>query len=381
MFPVNPYRTPQSGTSGVSRYVDAIQRGTRIAQRLYNWQRQRQQTQNRNRRPVPMGKMVRVYNVTGGGRSKRHRKFKKKLSLKSPHVKGRVKRGKRKRIVRVSRRLKKAIKKGAWESLPKGFFEVVSTDAFAIAPSANAQQYGVLLESRPTAGSNGWFFTPTQLLEAASVLFNGYQSNTSWAFNNIAIDAVTGAVKTGYMDPESTEFYVKKSWARVCWKNFGPRTLYLRVYIAKPKIRDSWVPTNSIPGPLDSTKVNTPIGMWNSILTREAQGSNFQSGPKNVLNNTISTLYQDPRNNSALNKYYDFDCIKIDLAPGQCYDHIIKGPQDMLFRGASYLDGQPGSAGYLMKDIQKFSRNVFITCNYDLLGASDAGGALASGLS
>lgn len=380
---VNPYLTPTTP----SRFIGPIMRSgaryavNRLRQQLNNWRSNRQAKQNLGRNMNhPLGRWTRS---VVGGRSRRHRrvrKFRKKLTLKTPHVKGRVKRGRRKRRVRVTKRLRKAIKKTAWENLPKGFLKIVSCDAFALTAATNKQNWGQILESRPTGGANGWLFCPSAFLDAASILFNGYISSTAWAANNQPIDGTNGNVYTGYMDPESTELYVKKSWARVCWKNFGPRTLKLRVYVAKPKFKDSFpTSTNSVPGPLDATKVNTPIGMWNQILTREAQGANFKSGPKNVLGNGIDTLYMDPRTNTSLAKYYAFDCIQIDLAPGQCYDHIVKGPEDFLFKGASYLDGQPGVAGYQFKEIQKFARNVFFTCNYDLLGASDAGGALAAG--
>lgn len=312
----------------------------------------------------------------GGKRNIRTKTYKKQLGLRTPKLKWKRRIG-GKKFVKVGKRLRRAIRQSTYAQKPRGFIEYVNWDNISTSVTKGTQVAAAILESKPTDGSNGWLFTPTIFMEAASTLFNGYQPGTAWATNTTILDAVSGGLKNNILNPNNTSFYVKKSWARVCLKNVGYRLMQIKLYICHPKFTGEWVSTNSVPGPYDPSKTMVPLGMWNKFLGNSVTNVPWGTSPYNPLVNTPNTIYADPRAYAHMNHYYKFEQIKLDLAPGQCWDFIVPGPQDFVFNSSTYLSPREDGT-YEMSNIQKFSRYVFLTMVPDIIACTGDSGALAA---
>lgn len=193
-------------------------------------------------------------------------------------------------------------------------------------------------------GAAGALFSPTQVLDAASVLWNSKPSGQTLAFSDIANFPLNAKIK------------VLKSWATVEYINHGQRTYYITLYDCKPK---------------NKTTSGSPYQDWINALSADANNTKGI----NIGNVAVTTLGCYPQISKAWVNNWTASETKIVLEPGQSFTAHIPGPkmQEYVYQkylsspGGSYANNQPLVTRYLMHKI--------VT---DLLGIKQAGGAISS---
>nr|QXP07703.1 MAG: putative capsid protein [Arizlama virus] len=215
----------------------------------------------------------------------------------------------------------------------------------------------------PGTGSDGsqMVFTPIDVLDAASILFNSKTPAT--------IKATTSGNNTVFssesLDPRSAIVNVVNSSYHVVLRNNSRRTWIIQLYEASPKMKQN----ANVDGDV--------VTQWKNTLNNEG---NVDSGnPKqiaiNVLNLTKeTTLYSTPQNSYTLKKYWNFERHDIVLDPGQSYDHNMQGPSNVEYDFSKFWKSDSSGTANEFLNIQPGkTRALFFTARLDLVSDSTDG--------
>lgn len=215
----------------------------------------------------------------------------------------------------------------------------------------------------------GLLFSPEYYQMVAARLFNGRLKETN-AFGEVYteqgivagkewrnFDQLVGAVPALKLSVESTYAVIKM-------KNNSVRTLYLKMYVAKPKYQRASGTMNNIEG--------HAVNDWITQLSMEGQAevsgkqypgdSNTRSLAVNI-DNTVKhfSMYACPTKCKSLQAMWSFDITEIVMEPGQTYKTIVRGDAMELDYSKMVHKSQTSNQGLIFNDIQKFSRCVFFT--------------------
>lgn len=237
----------------------------------------------------------------------KHMKYKKVLHPKQPHH------------VHVGRRLKKQIEEVIEGEKGIGYFQQAFYGA-AVDGEANGRQMVGNILNAAVDGVQGVFFSPTQVLNAASVLWNGKTISTSFALND-ATNFTQGL----------TKIKVMKQWVTVRIRNTSQRNYVLNIYACKPKRT----------GPAADTLVE-----WTNALSED------NTLGINVNNCVPKTLHNTPYRSKSFMNNWNVETTKYTLAPGQEVTYTINGPSkvynyEKYFSGAVQYPSQKDNT-YLM---------------------------------
>lgn len=263
--------------------------------------------------------------------SYRRRSYKQKPGAHRPKVLKRTSRPRRK-TTRVSRPLRRKIKKVIDSTNPNGYFHEISVSSTTLLQN---QQRVFEPNQQTTDFQAGWHFTPSQFLNAASVLWN-----------NKSITANIGINDSNNFNNETLQVYVKNSWYVCRIKNNSQHTVTVTPIVCQPK---------KIVG--DTASVSWAAELANQLVipTGENPGSN-----------TINHLYIHPKFSSGMNRYWKFTTSKIVLEPGQEYRYTCQGPSEKMLKFANYWDGN------IFKNNQPFASNIMFLIHGDLQSDANA---------
>lgn len=251
---------------------------------------------------------------------------------------------KKKRKMKVSRTFKKKVKIATKNYFPSGFYQEITNGKFTF----NADQQ-VVYNCPPTPsatrtgntsdGIAGNHFTPTQILDAASILWNGKTPNQ--------VKAITDS---NNFSPETAKIEIKNCFSMIKIKNNTQRLANLTMVIGDPKktlstgqsFLDTWV------NQLVSDSTAGPSGM-------------------NVLDNSVNTLYNSPGLNPGVRAQYKISRTKIKLEPGQEFNFKMQGPQNETLRMEHFYRG-----GTYQNQSSKYTRQLMIIAYPDMLGCNDS---------
>lgn len=276
----------------------------------------------------PKGRVSGPRNSTTVGKSK---KYNKKVHYKK-HVK-----------TKVSRKLRAKIEKVISGRDYPGFYHSVFYGT-QVVPAQNTQAVFPLLADN----LQQYHFSPQQILNAASVLWNGKPVPVAGPFIGDVFN----------FDPKQTTVYVRKSWAVHQLKNNTQRTLYLKMFNCRPK---------------NDQNGFDAIGQWVSCLAEMAGSGAGGLYSENPLGTAVTTLHSDPRGLKGFSKWWTTEVTQYTMDPGQVVDYVVQGPSDVKYDFSKYYDGTT----YM--PVQKIGRFVFGVLYGDLTYGTLAGAARGVG--
>jgi hypothetical protein len=197
----------------------------------------------------------------------------------------------------------------------------------------------------------GFVFGPDHFLEAANRLWANFTGAHTLA-------PFLSNVPTGF-DPNTVKFHVIDSHSKFVYRNNSDRTLLLRIYVCKPKMKGSYNsidPTNYIAYKQNGTSVtlNDPIVppafSWTDSVAGDFASRQSSNGYGAAISN--STLFLEPSTSKYWKNVWTSDFKEIKMMPGQDYEFIIQGPQDMS------LDYQKFWREGIYQNVQMFTRGV-----------------------
>lgn len=181
-------------------------------------------------------------------------------------------------------------------------------------------------------------FTPMEFLDSADVLFDKKSPTFSPSLS-------TTKWSNGYIRKD----YIVDSWATYEVKNFSQRTYTIKMYNCAPKSRPQ---TDNITG-ASST--------WINGLTEA-----YDVGV-NPFNNTVQSLFVDPRQNATFNAHWKADVTAIVLSPGESHTFTVPGPKGIEIDYSKYFLKPTGASTATILPWDKFSRDVFFVYYLDLV--------------
>lgn len=259
----------------------------------------------------------------------------KKLHKKTPRVK-------------VSRKLRQKVEKVIEGNDPKGYYQSYSWHIIT-EPTTNAQSVTLLNPMVSIDGVQGSYFTPTQVLNAASILWN-----TKVPIPNPTYNDVAGGIPSNF-NYNNVKINVIKQWATNKFRNNTQRNYYINIYTCVRK-------TNGT-----ATDAKTE---WEAAITQDQNAGVAIGGQKGnpavVTLPSSSTLYITPSVSKSLYNNWDIELTKIYLKPGEEYVHTTTGPSKMY-------DYRKFFAGNVAWTMPKGSVSIFCTAYVDMIGATTTG--------
>lgn len=239
------------------------------------------------------------------------------------------------KTVHVSKKLRAKVKKVISGKTPKGYYQVTTYGNFSSANNnkQNADYvYGQTVESTNVYGE---FFSPTQILDAASVLWNHKPASAG-----VKISDATN------LNPLSAMINVVKQWATIKFRNNSARNYYMSIYACRRKISQS---VGAGENALDD---------WKDCLSNESIPG------VNVNTVAATTLYATPFLCKAMSDKYKMELTKVTLAPGEEYIYTLEGPSMMY----DFRKFNQGGLDYPFN--KNMNVSVFFTGYVDLIGTS-----------
>lgn len=234
--------------------------------------------------------------------------------------------------VRISRQFKKKVDAALIKSSPSGYYQERYYNKFK---PADFQQViadlggGTFNGEFGRAGGTLFFFDPTRVLDAASVLFN---NKTPVGTNKLNSDA-------NNFDIENFNCDVVRQWVEINIKNNSARNIEVKLW--------TWELKSPQLGSID-------FGVeWINSFVSEV-GVPLQDGKINQLNITPSVLGSSPALSPAMRNRFNIEEKIILLEPGKYFKHTVQGPRKkyeypkFAQTAAGFVNAQKGIKGVCM---------------------------------
>ena len=202
--------------------------------------------------------------------------------------------------IKISKTLRKKINKVISGKTYHGYYQRIFSNTM-VKPSDNYQSAGMIIGGT-TDNLPGAFFTPTQVLDAASVLWNH-----KTAASNILFNDGPSAGAGGNLSYEATKVNVIKQWMTIKFRNDDQHNYYITLYACKLKSK---------------TKVVTAkdaLTIWTDNLTLE------NTSGINATSVNGATLYANPYMCKGFMDLFSVETTKIELQPGEEYVYHLSG--------------------------------------------------------
>lgn len=242
---------------------------------------------------------------------------------------------KQKPYLKVNKKFAKKVKIALEKEAIRGSWYSVYQDTINYPAFINAQGSNYLGHQLFTT-EQGLYFSPNQVLNAASVLWN----QKTPIVNPIVTDS-------GNFSYSNVVINVINSWVDFELKNNGQRTVKLIFY------------DFALKGPANvnvATAIVDPFNTWNNCLTEENLAS------INIGNATSGTLYQKPTMCKSFNNIFKTMSWEVILEPGQTYNYRLQGPQNYKYDFAKF---SPNTGDF--QNQQKMCRWVLVNVILDLV--------------
>lgn len=241
--------------------------------------------------------------------------------------------------MKVSSKFKAKIEKALEPKMPAGYYWNVFTDTFNTPPVTN-EQYTQLIGKVANA-TQGLYFSPLQILDAASILWNGKLIVANPTFADANMFSTT-----------TTKVFCKDAWVDFKMRNNTQRTFYFTIYECAPKSDD----------------ILDPYVVWNRSITTEAANGVIKGGMAN------GSIYNSPTMFKEFNQAFKVAKRSFILQPGQLYTFKVQGPQNYTYDYVKYAEES------VPKNIQKMCRFVMGIHYVDLVSGGLTGGGRATAL-
>lgn len=236
--------------------------------------------------------------------------------------------------VKVSKKLRAKVKKVIEGNDPKGYYQSVNTGILS-KPGDSYQSVSVV-GAQTFDTFNGLFFSPTQINNAASILWNrktpnwgsstNYNDSSNFNWNNARINVI-------------------KQWATIKMKNNSQRNYSVAIWTCVNKVKRVAV---------------DPLTEWQSAITEDI-AANVSQAPM-----TSSILYNTPYLSKSWSNNWSAEVKKIFLKPGEEYVHTISGPSKLY----DFRKYWAGSTAYTML---KGDVGLMMISQLDLCGCATSG--------
>lgn len=284
--------------------------------------------------------------------------------------------GKAKKVVRVPKKLRKQIVQTLESKQVPGHGRVLMLGTAKQIWGTNILSQAVFPLPLPRCDGSldGKLFDPLFIMYAASRLWNGRLNVgadlTTGAWSNVNVQKSTGGEwanftqlnASGATDVSSFKVNVTDLKAKLTLKNNSTRTMYLKMYVCKPKYQRQDLQTTN----------NLPINDWTQDLqadfnaqidgiqtaTTKASGINVanQAGTQSVFR---ETMYACPLQLPQWKKKWNANKYEIILEPGQTHNHWVQGDEIEYDFAKMYSKASDGTNQF--QNIQKTDRHIFFT--------------------
>jgi hypothetical protein len=277
---------------------------------------------------------------------------------------------KRKKVAKIPPALKKAVKHIVAGDKPVGTLVRRSLNNSVAVNVVNGQKvWDGNLDGGPNM--NGYSFTVDQIVNAASVMFNG-----AFATNTVAFNKPTLANRFG----ANTKFDVIDSHTLYFLKNVTTRELHIDVYEFAAKDLMSHVPDNQaqiwtfngttytgVTG--NGEQAHNPSNEWLDAFSSDFQTNSVSTGgPTAYSAVNISTIGVTPDDSITLKKRFRIGKLKrIKLEPGQEAKVFLQGPSKFTLDLAKCF--QKG----VYMNVQRYTRATLFVMNVDAAAGTTSG--------
>lgn len=298
--------------SYLARNPKAVSTVSRGAMRLY-----------RGKRVVPYRKPRRKYSRYN--RKKRSYRRKKKITSKKSLV--------------------KTIKDVAEHTKPLGHIKEIFYDY--VLGGSNSQNAVMVPQTIVTDGTKtGTWWSVAQLVDAASILFNGKVPGSGPTVTKLTTDANNFSIT-------NLQVHIKSASVTYNIKNNTQRRYTVKAYICRPK---STFYLNGY----------TPYEFWNLNLSKLNCTVIGDGTGVNANNVGPTMLYNTPGELDGFNKQYAYTVKEFKLDPGSERSFVVQGPKEQTFKFESFLQGST------ISNIQPCTRQVMFVVYEDLISATTA---------
>ena len=280
----------------------------------------------------------------------------------SVSTKGRVKVSSSKKVVRVSKTLREKVKKvlngarpqGVYRFAYQGFLGIKLTDSTGAAENVmnvvnttgqtiqasrgvpaifNAKQwyaaYAVVQTTTPAAqffaaASVMEYFTPTKILNAASVLFNGKPMPT--ALDNLTTNNMLTATTTSgvvVQRPQKHTIHINNCYTVMSFKNCAGRVLIVDFYVCTMKTK-----TNVASGLEHITEAILADQEFNINDSNPTFKARDVTDREEIINYALTSLSFDPAMLSTFRARFKYEKITMTIQPGETLTKTIQGPRN-----------------------------------------------------
>jgi len=260
---------------------------------------------------------------------------------------------KKKPSVRISRRFKLQVTKALEPSKSFGRYTEIGVSNSQLPLSLGGKQFAGRLCLDAGAGVGSLLFSPLEVLDQASVLFN---SKTDSQTSKAQASGLNTTISGNTLDFRSVKINVVNQYYKLVMRNNSPRTVSIQLYECSPKHRQNVIDTGDTLTQLEGTLINE---------SSNATGSN--AGKQINMNAvSINTLYVGPHTCPTIYKHWSFEKHDITMDPGQTYTHIIQGPTGVYDFSKFWKTDNSGASDVFLNIIPQFSRHVFMTYRNDI---------------
>lgn len=296
-------------------------------------------------------------------------------------VKKKLKTGRRKKVIKVSKELREKINKVVEGGKVRGTYQAVMYGTLML-PTANQQRPQVLGDPLTLAGVFS-SFSALEFLHCASVLWAGKADSAALrtvTTNSIGVTDITGTdvnLPSGSVSSRActAKFTVIDSFERYYMKNMSDRTVEIEMYICTPKkaIFENQLSTNTA-----GVNLSAQPSASSNFLEQWTNGCfAANKGGKNLNNITPQQLYTTPNMYAGFNSVFTTEKIYIKLEPGQDYVYKLQGPKMLDLDFSKFYDPPYASTEAVIVSVRKFSRCVGFNVKQDLVAQGAAGSATA----
>jgi len=232
--------------------------------------------------------------------------------------------------VKVTKQLRAKIQKVVKGENPNGFYKEITGSAAQCTLNSQTVHHP---NQHLTNAQPGWHFTPTQILDAASALWNTKTTSVNKLYN----DANNFTFNTA-------KIFVKRQTYTCNMKNLSEHGYRITIVVAQPRkaVGDNAVTT------------------WAAELADQATGT-FRENPGGAL---VTTLYNRPGLCTGMRGQWKFETKDISLEPGQEYTYRYEGPGNYWMKFPEKLDAA------VRRELDSKTRNIFFIFHGDLNSTS-----------
>jgi len=281
-----------------------------------------------------------------------------------------------KKTVKVPKLLRKQVKQILDSKDVYGYWRGILCGSSVLVESPTWNNQAVFPLPMPIDGAavgrekmRGHLFSPEFFQMVAARLFNGRKAGALNSWDEIYKESSVTAPEWKNFDQLNNnvpagKFTIEKTFAIVKMKNNTPRTVYLKMYVAKPKYQ-------RVSGTMAGNDGHC-VNDWTTQLNMEGQANidgemlPFDQNTRKLainIDNSLKTfsLNSCPTKVESLKSLWAFEKFAITLEPGQVHTQYIAGDSMDLDYSKMVVKSQNSTTGLSFADVQKFSRHVFFT--------------------